>query len=150
MRNETTLNNATVSEMSLSRQGQSAARKKHRLVACMWASAGYTTRGNRFAVNDGQRRLFEWMTFNKLLGFEHFYLYDNSYSFSKETTLKPIADMFPNEVTYIKWPFQVCNNNPNNVDSPGERSSQYAAESSCRLRFGPHVEWIGQVSTLGI
>jgi hypothetical protein len=30
------------------------------------------------------------------------------------------------------------------VDSPGERSSQYAAESSCRLRFGDHVDWIGQ------
>jgi len=39
---------------------------------------------------------------------------------------------------------QICNNNPNNVDSPGERSSQYAAEASCRLRFGPHTEWIGQ------
>lgn len=30
------------------------------------------------------------------------------------------------------------------MDSPGERSSQYAAESSCRLRFGDHVDWIGQ------
>jgi hypothetical protein len=118
--------------------------KRHRLVACMWASAAYTTRGNRFAVNNGQRRLLEWITFNKLLGFEHFYLYDNSFAFSDEATLKPIADLFPEEVTYIKWPFNVCNNNPNNVDSPGERSSQYAAESSCRLRFGPHTEWIGQ------
>lgn len=117
---------------------------KHRLVACMWASAGYSTRGNRFAINDGQERMLEWIHFNRLIGFEHFYLYDNSYAFSDEVTLKPIADMFPDEITYIKWPFQVCNNNPNNVDSPGERSSQYAAESSCRLRFGPHVEWIGQ------
>ena len=119
-------------------------KKKHRLVSCIWASAGYATRGNRFAINDGQRRLLEWVHFNKLLGFEHFYLYDNSYAFSNDTTLKPIADLFPDEITYIKWPFQVCNNNPNNVDSPGDRSSQYAAESSCRLRFGPHVEWIGQ------
>ena len=118
--------------------------KVHRLVACMWASAGYTTRGERFAINDGQRRMLEWIHFNKMLGFEHFYLYDNSYAFSKDVTLKPIADLFPDEITYIKWPFNVCNNNPNNVDSPGERSSQYAAESSCRLRFGPHVEWIGQ------
>ena len=118
--------------------------KMHRLVSCMWASAGYTTRGERFAINDGQRRMLEWIHYNKLLGFDHFYLYDNSYAFSSEATLKPIADLFPKEVTYIKWPFQVCNNNPNNVDSPGERSSQYAAESSCRLRFGPHTEWIGQ------
>jgi hypothetical protein len=46
-------------------------------------------------------------------------------------------------VTRIEWPSKVCNNNPNNVDSPGERSSQYAAESSCRLRFGPYTDWIG-------
>jgi hypothetical protein len=40
--------------------------------------------------------------------------------------------------------FSFVINSQNNVDSPGERSSQYAAESSCRLRFGPHVKWIGQ------
>jgi len=119
-------------------------KKKHRLISCMWASAGYATRGNRFAINDGQRRLLEWVHYNKLIGVDHFYLYDNSYAFSNDTTLKPIADLFPDDITYIKWPFQVCNNNPNNVDSPGDRSSQYAAEASCRLRFGPHTEWIAQ------
>jgi hypothetical protein len=118
--------------------------KKHKLVSCIWASAGYTTRGERFAVNDGQRRLLEWITYNKLIGFDHIYVYDNSGAFSNSSSLKPIADLFPGEVTYIYWPSQVCNNHPNNVDSPGERSSQYAAESSCRLRFGPHVDWIGQ------
>jgi Glycosyltransferase family 92 len=118
--------------------------KHHRLVSCIWASAGYTTRGNRFAINDGQRRLLEWITYNRLIGFDHVYLYDNSGAFGDEISLKPIADLFPDAVTYIPWPAQICNNNPNNVDSVGERSSQYAAESSCRLRFGPHVEWIGQ------
>jgi len=118
--------------------------KKHRLVSCIWASAGYTTRGNRFAINDGQRRLLEWLTYNEMIGFDHFYLYDNSGAFGDEMSLKPIADLFPDTVTYISWPSTICNNNPNNVDSVGERSSQYAAESSCRLRFGPHVDWIGQ------
>lgn len=118
--------------------------KKHRLVNCVWASTGYTTRGERFAVNDGQRRLLEWITYNKIVGFDHFYVYDNSGAFSDEASLKPIADLFPGEVTYIPWPSKICNNHPNNVDSPGERSSQYAAESSCRLRFGQHVDWIGQ------
>lgn len=128
---------------------------KHRLVSCIWASAGYNTRGNRFAINDGQRRLLEWLSYNKVIGFDHFYLYDNSGAFFPDdltnatatvstTSLKPIADLFPNDVTYIPWPSQICNNRPNNVDSPGERSSQYAAEASCRLRFGPHVQWIGQ------
>lgn len=128
--------------------------RKHRLAACVWASAGYATRGNRFAINDGQRRLIEWISMNKLTGFDHFYIYDNSMAFadisssshdSNTPSLKPVTDMIGSELTtYINWPAQVCNNNPNNVDSPGERSSQYAAESSCRLRFGPHLDWIGQ------
>ena len=29
--------------------------KKHRLVSGIWVSAGYTTRGSRFAINDGER-----------------------------------------------------------------------------------------------
>ena len=120
------------------------AKKKHRLASCIWASAGYTTRGNRFAVNDGQRRLLEWISHNKLIGFDHFYLYDNSGAFGSDASLKAIADLFPDDVTYVPWPSQICNNNPNNVDSVGERSSQYAAESSCRLRFGDNVDWFGQ------
>eukprot|EP00934_Nitzschia_sp_Nitz4_P004027 Nitzschia sp. Nitz4//scaffold63_size106090//11063//13423//NITZ4_004379-RA/size106090-processed-gene-0.117-mRNA-1//1//CDS//3329555942//4017//frame0 len=117
---------------------------KHRLISCLWASAGYTTRGERYAINDGQRRLVEWVTFNKMLGFDHFYIYDNSAAFTNTTSLDPVARLFPDDITIIKWPSRVCNNRPNNVDSPGDRSSQYAAESSCRLRFGPHTEWIGQ------
>lgn len=118
--------------------------KQHRLVSCLWASAGYSTRGDRYAINDGQRRLLEWITYNKLTGVEHFYLYDNSGSFPSDASLKFVADMFPDDVTYINWPSKICNNNQNNVDNPGERSSQYAAEASCRLRFGPHTDWIAQ------
>jgi Glycosyltransferase family 92 len=119
--------------------------KEHRLVSCLWASAGYATRGDLFAINDGHRRLLEWITYNKLIGVDHFYLYDNSGAFSSETSLKPIANLFPNDVTVIDWPGKVCNNREGTV---GERSSQYAAEASCRLRFGPHTEWIAQVRIL--
>ena len=88
----------------------------HHLVSCLWASSGYTTRGNRFAINDGQRRLLEWMTYNQMLGFDHFYIYDNSGAFSNETSLQPIADLFDETVvTVIPWPSRICNNNPNNV-----------------------------------
>jgi len=118
--------------------------KQHRLISCLWASAGYSTRGNRFAINDGQRRLLEWITYTKLTGVEHFYLYDNSGAFTTDISLRFIADIFPDHVTIINWPSQICNNNQNNVDNPGERSSQYAAEASCRLRFGPHTDWITQ------
>lgn len=89
--------------------------KAHKLVSCLWASSGYATRGERFAINDGQRRLLEWVTYNKLIGVEHFYLYDNSGAFRSDTSLQPIADMFPDDITVIKWPSKVCNNNKNNV-----------------------------------
>ena len=115
---------------------------KHRLVSCLWTSTGYSTRGDRFAIDDGQRRLIEWIAYHKLVGVEHFYLYDNSGAFTTETSLQNIADLFPNDVTYIKWPSQICNNNE---DTVGERSSQYAADASCRLRFGPSTDWIAQV-----
>ena len=128
--------------------------KKHRLVSCLWTSVGYSTRGDRYRINDGARRLLEWITYNKMIGYDHFYLYDNSLAMNiadrdkhKATTsktLKWIADLFPQDVTYVNWPSQICNNNRAKDDSPGERSSQYAAESSCRLRFGPHTDWIGQ------
>jgi len=121
-----------------------APKKKHRLISCLWSSAGYSTRGNRFAINDGQRRLLEWVTYNKLIGVEHFYVYDNSEAHSTDINLRFIADIFPEHVTLINWPAKICNNNQNNVDSPGERSSQYAAEASCRLRFGPYTDWITQ------
>ena len=87
-----------------------------------WASAGYATRGDRFAINDGQRRLLEWITYKQMIGVEHFYLYDNSGAFSDQISLKGVVDMFPpGLITVIDWPSQVCNNNPNNVDSGESR-----------------------------
>jgi len=121
--------------------------KAHRLISCVWASAGYATRGERFGIYDGHRRLREWLHYVFLTGFDHVYVYDNSGSsgaHSNKTSLEVITDEFQGKVTRLVWPSKVCNNNRNFADSPGHRSSQYAAESSCRLRFGPHTEWIGQ------
>jgi hypothetical protein len=83
--------------------------RKHRLVACIWASAGYTTRGERFAINDGQRRLLEWVSHNLNIGFDHFYLYDNSAAFGAgSTSLRDVAEMFgPDRITHIPWPSKV-------------------------------------------
>ena len=43
-------------------------------------------------------------------------------------------------MTRVDWPCKICSNLDGNQ---GERSSQYAAESSCRLRFGVHAKWLG-------
>lgn len=117
---------------------------KHRLIACTWTSKTFKTRGDRTHVADGERRLREWIQFNLLTGFDHIYVYDNTGAFSDTEDLSTVTDLFPpDKVTRIHWPSRICNNRPGNGDNKGERSSQYAAESSCRLRFGPHADWIG-------
>jgi hypothetical protein len=115
--------------------------KAHRLVSCLWTSTEYSTRDNQFHVGDGKRRFLEWAAYHKLVGVEHFYLYDNSGA-SGANSLQSIADLFSDDVTLINWPAKACNNKK---DSVGERSSQYAAEASCRIRFGLHTDWIAQV-----
>jgi Glycosyltransferase family 92 len=116
--------------------------KKNRVVACTWAATSYATRGDRFAIDDGARRLDEWIRFHLLTGMDHIFVYDNSHG---DHTLEPVTSQFPDQVTRIRWPATICNNNRTFHDSPGERSSQYAAESACRLRFGPHTDWMANL-----
>jgi Glycosyltransferase family 92 len=107
--------------------------KPHFLVACLWASAEFKTRGkDRGASTDTIDRLKEWIEFHLLVGFDHIYVYDNSGAHTNETSLESTVALYPGKVTRIDWPSIVCNNNIPAHDSTGERSSQYAAENSCR------------------
>ncbi|KAL9180182.1 hypothetical protein ACHAXT_008152 [Thalassiosira profunda] len=119
--------------------------KIHKVIACTWASTTFRTRSNRARVGDGKRRLQEWLEFNLLSGFDHIYVYDNSGAFTNEDSLADIVNLFPpDKVTRVDWPCKICSNRDGNE---GERSSQYAAESSCRLRFGTHARWLGSFDT---
>ena len=44
-------------------------------------------------------------------------------------------------------PSLCSNNNRPNHPNPGERSSQYAAEASCRERYGPNADWLAFIDT---
>lgn len=119
--------------------------KIHKVIACTWASTTFRTRSNRAQVGDGKRRLKEWLEFNLLSGFDHIYVYDNSGAFTNQDSLADIIGLFPpDKVTRVDWPCKICSNRDGNE---GERSSQYAAESSCRLRFGTHARWLGSFDT---
>jgi Glycosyltransferase family 92 len=107
--------------------------KPHFLVGCLWASAEFKTRGRESgASTDTIDRLKEWIEFHLLVGFDHIYVYDNSGAHTNETSLESTVALYPGKVTRIDWPSIVCNNNIPAHDSTGERSSQYAAENSCR------------------
>jgi len=142
----------TAKDLSISNKQQGDRKgitKKHKLTACLWASASFTTRGNAQAVSDTTTRLVEWIEFHLLVGFDHIYVYDNTGAHTDETSLEPT--LYPrfldSEVTRIDWPCQVCNNNIPAHENTGERSSQYAAENSCRARYGPHTEWMASFDT---
>jgi len=118
--------------------------KPHKLVACLWASSSFHTRGNAIKVIDTASRIREWVEFHLLSGFDHIYVYDNSGAHTNETSLAEALSVYDvSEVTRIDWPFLVCNNNIPAHKNTGERSSQYAAEHSCNRRYGPYTEWMG-------
>jgi hypothetical protein len=141
--------------------------KDHHLVLCTWTSAYYKRRGDVVSVDDAAQRLSEWIEFHRLVGVDHIYLYDNTPTPSPpppplrdgshlddrgggarhETPLRRVAERYEGFVTHISWPYQVCSNNRPNYKNPGERSSQYAAEASCRERFGSTTEWMSFLDT---
>jgi hypothetical protein len=120
--------------------------KPFHLVACTWTAASYTRRGDAVAVSDSARRLREWIVFHLLVGFDHLYIYDNTQN-QQPSPLHSIAMEYKDHVTYHPWPCKVCNNNRPNHPNSGERSSQYAAEASCRERYGPMTEWMAFIDT---
>lgn len=117
-------------------------KKAFQLVACTWTSSVHNRRGDARTIYDGADRLLEWITFHLLAGFDHIFVYDNSAA-NTNVTLEEVTDKFPAElVTRVDWPCKICNNNRPSHNDPGERSSQYGAEASCRSRFGPSTDWM--------
>jgi hypothetical protein len=123
--------------------------KPNRLVACTWAASSYSRRGDVIRVSDSAARLEEWIHFHLLVGFDHLYVYDNSdIPINATSDLQVVAEKFSTtEVTYHRWPCRLCNNNKPGHKNPGERSSQYAAESSCRERYGEITDWMAFIDT---
>lgn len=126
-------------------------KKRYGLSACLWASASFAERGIRedhSRQKDTNDRLKEWIEFHLLAGFDHIVVYDNSGAHTNETSLEPTTSLYPpSKVTRVDWPSMVCNNNIPGHPNTGERSSQYAAENSCRVRYGPYTEWMASFDT---
>jgi hypothetical protein len=124
------------------------ANKTHFLVGCVWASRSFSTRGQTTLTDSStSERLLEFLAYHlKIAGFDHIYVYDNSDTSIEDNlnaTLAPVTDLFSRKlVSRIPWPHRICNNNRPAHSNPGERSSQYAAEASCRARYGPDTEWL--------
>jgi hypothetical protein len=142
-------NESEISQVSNNESKVVAPTKKiHTLSACLWASATFHTRGNDRMVTDTMDRMKEWLEYHFLVGFDHIYVFDNTGAHTDEVTLEKVLDQYPaTKVTRINWPSLCCNNNKPGDVNTGERSSQYAAESACRQRYGQYTEWIANIDT---
>jgi Glycosyltransferase family 92 len=130
-----------------SQQG-GATNKPNYLVGCIWASAVFSERGKTAWDTHTSERLLEWLTYHlNIAGFDHMVVYDNTEAFTNETSLESVTSLFPGQVTRQPWKHRVCNNNGYGSRNAGERSSQYAAEASCRTRYGPTTEWMAFFDT---
>ena len=76
-------------------------------------------------------------------------IYDNSEiaNYSESPLHELIQEFDPSFVTYQPWSAKICNNNRPHHRHPGDRSSQYAAEASCRERYGPLTDWLTFIDT---
>jgi hypothetical protein len=122
---------------------------RHKFVICTWTAASYKRRGDATMISDSAARLREWILFHRLVGVSKIYVYDNTELNTTDdvSPLRAIADKFLDFVTYHPWPATVCSNNRPNFRNPGERSSQYQAEASCRERYGSQTEWMAFIDT---
>ena len=88
-------------------------------------------------------RLLEWVEYHRLVGVEHFYVYDNSVHVSANVStttathrlLQPYIEA--GVVTYVPWPVQyLCFKFWN---------MQFAQQVSCMRRFGDETEWMAHL-----
>ena len=79
-------------------------------------------------------QLEEWLEYHSLVGFEHFFLYDNNSTDCSQGVLERYIRN--NVVTIVHWPFQPI---------PGTHwnSVQSASMRHALKTFGPYSEWMG-------
>lgn len=102
-----------------------------------------------------ESNLVEWIEYHRMLGVEHFYIYDTRVPMENSTDYESIRSMLryyvmKRIVTVIKWPYQNCVRNMGSgriihygfFFRPPRAISQTAALASCYSRFKHTTEWM--------
>ena len=89
-------------------------------------------------------RIPEWIEYHRLVGIEHFYVYDNSVRMNVSTTTATHRLLHPyieeGLVTYVPWPARI-------LCFPDHWTMQLAQQNSCMRRFGNEAEWMAHLDT---
>ncbi|GAB5359561.1 hypothetical protein AAMO2058_000554200 [Amorphochlora amoebiformis] len=115
--------------------------KKHFLSICLFITSDpYVNEQHRWIVGESVRRLVEWIEFHRLVGFDHFYVFDNSKRANGGILSILEAYIKDNIATYHHWPHQRCTQAPIDV-----WMHQIGAENSCARRYAYSSQWIADI-----
>ena len=124
-------------------------RMTHKLSACtMITSDSYIDARFNKSVSDAIYRVIEWIEFHRMVGFDHFVIYDNSENaIDRKSESKLYKVLLPyieqKIVTYIVWPTPFCDIFFDKLMSNWRRwGPQIAAFNSCIGRFGAMTQWM--------
>ncbi|CAF1294642.1 unnamed protein product [Rotaria sordida] len=85
-------------------------------------------------IRNKRNEIIDWIEYHRMIGIEHFYLYDHLSEDQIDIFLKYYLDQ--NIVTIIKWPFRPIENQHWNM-------IQSASMNHALKNFGPFNKWMG-------
>ncbi|ETO30588.1 hypothetical protein RFI_06534, partial [Reticulomyxa filosa] len=90
-------------------------------------------------------RLKEWTEYHRMIGVEHFFIYDNSFAPYGDVYKLLIPLIQEGIVTYVYWPHRMCLKSEFSNQQLGwhRLGSQMSGHSHCLGHFGFFNEWIG-------
>ncbi|CAF4975260.1 unnamed protein product [Rotaria sp. Silwood1] len=89
-------------------------------------------------IRNKRNEIIDWIEYHRMIGIEHFYLYDNLSEDDIHIFFKYYLDQ--NIVTIIKWPFKPIQNEHWNM-------IQSASMNHVLKNFGPFNKWMGYFDT---
>lgn len=121
---------------------------KYQLSVCtMITSNSYIDARFNSSVSDAVYRVIEWIEFHLMVGFDHFFIYDNSMDNCIDTECSVLYEILlpyidKDIVTYIHWPIPFCDTFFEGLAQWRRWGSQIAGFNSCIGRFGSFTKWM--------
>ena len=107
----------------------------------MTSDAYLDARFNR-SVSDVALRVAEWVEFHLMVGFEHFFVFDNSAVACSRLYEVLLPYMAAGRVTYVHWPAPLCATFFEGLSAWRRWGAQIAALNACLGRFGSMTRWM--------
>eukprot|EP01041_Mallomonas_annulata_P002579 gene2579-5041_t len=106
-----------------------------------------------------REELVEWIEYHKLMGVDHFYIYNTAIEYNQQQLPNTIKDYIRNgSVTVVSWPYSNCvdgmgagrwvhylDNGDSTFFQPPRAIAQTAALASCYSRYRSTTKWMAHI-----